>query len=118
MDPVAIHLLLDKAVQRISFQGPDKPALDLAGMQPGQCAIRLLRKVVQMLAEDHHMPDTPGYEAIKRQSQYSRARTDKPERAAPGTLPRPAAMSLGISRPVSWAPKGFGRRPCWRRSGV
>ena len=83
MDRVALHLVVEDVARRISFQGPEKPQADLASMAPGDCLLRFLRKLVFVLGDDHQLADTPGYEAIKRRSQFVKPMADKAERARP-----------------------------------
>ena len=49
---------------------------------------------MSILGRDHQLADTPGYETIKRRSQFVKARTDKPE----GPRPDYAAVTRGETR--------------------
>jgi DNA primase RepB-like protein len=72
LDAVALDLVIADAARRISFQGREKPPADLVGMRPGDCLARYLRKLVTILGAEQHLPDTPGYAAIKDRVRYAR----------------------------------------------
>src|SRR5262249_24954633 len=70
LDTVTLQIVMYDAARRISYQGPDKPPLDLVGLTPGECLGRFLRKLVAILGDQQRLPDTPGYAALKDRAKF------------------------------------------------
>ena len=73
LDRVALHIVMEGAARRISYQGSEKPPANLAEMTPGDCLGRFLRKLVAMLGGEQNLPETPGYAAIMERARFVRS---------------------------------------------
>jgi hypothetical protein len=101
LDYDALTLLLQGAAQRIAYQGPDKPPLDLSILAPSVVIYRYLRKLVLMLTDEAGLPGVPGSAAFAKTRRYAWRSLVPSEgrcRATMAAPPSTTARIFGVDR--------------------
>ena len=97
-----IHLLLQEAMNRVTFRGGDGPSANLQDIPPGRCLSKLLEKVILLLGD--RGIQTPEYAGMKRRAEEAKAKRS----ASPQTKPTTNAYAEagGKRDPAAYAQRG------------